>query len=217
MKGVLQVKYKKIILILSILLIFVLYIGGPYLQDRQEKIIDGFKRDVIRFHIRAHSDRKEDQKTKLLVRDEILRVMEEKLKDAQSLAESKKIIEKNLSLIKSVSQTKLRELGQDLDVRVSLHRENFPIRKYGSLVLPQGEYESLVVELGKAQGENWWCVMFPPLCFIDITQSTRNMSSQEDNNFFIDETQPFKLKSIIGDWFKNIFNKGSKDNQSLET
>ena len=87
--------------------------------------------------------------------------------------------------------------------------EEFPVRKYGNVVYPQGDYESLLVTIGSGQGQNWWCVMFPPLCFVDITHSYALNTDTEDQDqelgqYIVDDTAP-KLKSVIFDFFANLF------------
>ena len=112
--------------------------------------------------------------------------------------------------MKAITQDVIRDQGKDYEVAVSLGQDNFPIRKYGSLILPQGQYETLLIEIGEAKGQNWWCVMFPPLCFVDITHSTAIATDEGDddevlNEFIIDEDQPLKFKSIIVEKVSEIF------------
>lgn len=209
-------KYKRLILLLSIILIFTIYIGAPYLEERFNTI-DGFKKNIIRFHVRANSDKREDQELKLEVRDEILDYMDGKLDNASSIEESRKILNNHIDDIKSISEKVIKKWDKDYEVRVSLDNHSFPIRKYGNIVLPQGDYEALLVEIGEAKGENWWCVMFPPLCFVDVTHSTAVKPASEDtlNEFVVDETKPFKLKSIVADFFKKIFKADASNNNKL--
>lgn len=177
-------------------------------MESRDGTIDGFKKDIIRFHIRANSDSKEDQDLKLKIRDEILQAMGEKFELLNSIEESRHIIEDNLMEMKSISQRVVYDEGKDYEVEVSLGMDNFPIRKYGDMLLPQGEYETLLIEIGESKGQNWWCVMFPPLCFVDITHSIALASEDTGeglNEFVIDESQPLKFKSLIVDFIKNIF------------
>lgn len=172
--------------------------------------IDGFKKDIIRFHIRANSDLEEDQDLKMKVRDRILSIMGDKFESIETLEESRQVIMDNLHEMKAITQDVIRDQGKDYEVAVSLGQDNFPIRKYGSLILPQGQYETLLIEIGEAKGQNWWCVMFPPLCFVDITHSTAIATDEGDddevlNEFIIDEDQPLKFKSIIVEKVSEIF------------
>lgn len=171
--------------------------------------IDGFKKEIIRFHIRANSNLKEDQDLKQKIRDEILSSMGDKFKSIDNIEESRQLIMDNLQEMKSITQKVIHKEGKDYEVAVSLGLDNFPIRKYGSLILPQGEYETLLIEIGEAKGQNWWCVMFPPLCFVDITHSTAIASDDTDddvlNEFIIDEDQPLKFRSLIGEKIGELF------------
>lgn len=202
-------KYKKGILIVSSILIFFIYIGGTLLQ--QKLPIANSIPPVIRFHVRANSDTKEDQALKLEVRDAILTAIGEKFQDSTSIDESREIILENTETIEDVSKEVIKRWGKDYPVNVDLREESFPIRKYGNLVFPQGDYEALIVEIGEAKGANWWCVMFPPICLVDVTHSNAiEIEEDEDsplNEFVVDETRPFKLKSKIFDFFKPFFTK----------
>ncbi|OLS02271.1 stage II sporulation protein R [Tissierella creatinophila] len=202
-------KYKKGILIVSSILIFFIYIGGTLLQQRLP--IANSIPPVIRFHVRANSDTKEDQALKLEVRDAILTAIGEKFQDSTSIDESREIILENTKTIEDVSKEVIKRWGKDYPVNVDLREESFPIRKYGNLVFPQGDYEALIVEIGEAKGANWWCVMFPPICLVDVTHSNAiEIEEDEDsplNEFVVDETRPFKLKSKIFDFFKPFFTK----------
>ncbi|MEW8974170.1 MAG: stage II sporulation protein R [Tissierellaceae bacterium] len=198
-------KYKRLMLLLCTFIIFTIYIVHPYIVEKN-RTIDGFNKDIIRFHVRANSDAGEDQALKLEVRDEILDVMGEKFRNTKSLEESREIIMANMDEMKSIAEDVVDRWGKDYSIDVSLGQDYFPIRKYGNMVFPQGEYETLMIEIGEGKGQNWWCVMFPPLCFIDITHSVA-FENEELEEFIIDETQPVKLKSIILDLIKKIIGK----------
>lgn len=163
-------KYKKTILILSIFIMSFTYIIHPLVEDYMESK-EGYKDEIIRFHIRANSDREEDQELKLKIRDEILKEMGDKFKDTVDLDESREIIVANMKTMKEITEDVIQREGEDYSVDISLGQDNFPTRKYGNLVFPAGDYETLLITLGEGSGQNWWCVMFPPLCFVDITHS----------------------------------------------
>ena len=155
-------KYKKLILLLSLFIISFTYIIHPLIENKAK---EGFKDEIIRFHIRANSDKEEDQALKLKIRDEILKEMNDKFRDTKSIGESRRIIKDNMEEMKYITERVIEEEGRDYNVAVTLGQDNFPTRKYGNLVLPSGEYETLLIILGEGKGQNWWCVMFPPLCF----------------------------------------------------
>jgi stage II sporulation protein R len=199
-------KYKKLINILSIFIIAFIYIIHPIIENNY-LINKPYNEGIIRFHVRANSDTKEDQELKLKVRDELLEVMTDKFKDSSSIDESREIIKENMDEIKSISQRVIRENKKEYDVDVFLGIDYFPVRKYGNMVFPQGEYETLLVTIGEGKGQNWWCVMFPPICFVDITHSYALETEGELDKYIIDENQPLKLKSKTVELFKKITNK----------
>lgn len=192
-------KYKKLILILFIFILSFVYIGHPIIA---ESLDVNYADKLIRFHIRANSDKEEDQALKLKVRDEILDEMEPKFKDTKSLNESRHIIKANMNRMKEIAESVIKTEGEDYKVGISLGQDNFPTRKYGDLVLPAGDYETLLITIGQGQGQNWWCVMFPPLCFVDISHSVA-FDVDED----IEETSELKLKWKTADIVRKWKNK----------
>lgn len=161
-------KYKRTILALSLFIITFVYLIHPY---RESQNTNSFKENIIRFHIKANSDMEKDQELKIKIRDKILEEMGEKFKYSKSTKETRNIIEENLEEIKNIAENIISQEGKDYSVDISLANKNFPTRKYGNITFPAGEYESLTVSIGEGKGKNWWCVMFPPLCFVDINHS----------------------------------------------
>lgn len=144
---------------------------GQYGQNEQvgASAVTG---DLIRFHVVANSDSDEDQALKRAVRDAILEEMSPQLVKAQSVEEARQLIRDLGPEMERIAQRVIREWGKDYEARAEYGRFSFPTKSYGSLVLPAGEYEALQIKIGKAQGSNWWCVLFPALCFVDIEHST---------------------------------------------
>lgn len=127
---------------------------------------------LIRFHVLANSDSEQDQELKRAVRDAILKDVSPRLAVSQSLDESRQILKQVRPDMESIGRSVVKMWGKDYSVRTEYGYFPFPTKSYGSLVLPAGDYEALRVVIGEGQGSNWWCVLFPPLCFIDINQST---------------------------------------------
>lgn len=125
---------------------------------------EGIKKSVLRLHVIANSDSKEDQALKLSVRDAILKESEKLFSNAETKEGAEKTAEKNLSLFLKTAEKVVRENGFDYEVGVSVGKSRFPTKTYSSVTLPAGEYDALRVVLGEGKGKNWWCVMFPPLC-----------------------------------------------------
>ena len=123
--------------------------------------------NFIRLHVLANSDEKSDQELKLCVRDRIIEETKEIFDENTDFSSAKSDINENLEKIKAIAEDEISENGYDYPVKVTLGMSDFPTKEYGELVLPKGKYEALRVEIGKAEGQNWWCVLFPPLCFVD--------------------------------------------------
>ena len=117
---------------------------------------------LIRLHVVANSDSEEDQAVKLQVRDAVLAVAEPLLEDAESPLET---LQAALPEIEEAAENCLRAQGDDHDVTVTLAKEQFPTRVYDSFSLPAGQYTALRVTIGTGTGHNWWCVVFPGICF----------------------------------------------------
>lgn len=203
-------KYKKLILLLSLFIISFTYIIHPLIENKAK---EGFKDEIIRFHIRANSDKEEDQALKLKIRDEILKEMNDKFRDTKSIGESRRIIKDNMEEMKYITERVIEEEGRDYNVAVTLGQDNFPTRKYGNLVLPSGEYETLLITLGEGKGQNWWCVMFPPLCFVDVTHSVA-YNLEKELEMTLEEEQPkLKLKWKTAEIVKKFRKDKKKDNK----
>jgi stage II sporulation protein R len=127
--------------------------------------------ECIRFHVLANSDTEEDQRLKRAVRDAILERVSPTLAGSQSLAESRELLKKALPLMEQTARQVVENQGWEYPVRVEYGIFSFPTKSYGTLVLPAGKYEAVRICIGEAAGSNWWCVLFPPLCFVDIEQA----------------------------------------------
>ena len=132
---------------------------------------DEVKDSLIRFHVIANSDTDEDQKLKLKVRDAVIDYLYPYLNSSKSLEESRKIIKDNMDKVKQIAEEIIKNNNYNYSVRDELSRENFPDKSYGNITLPQGNYEAFRIIIGSGQGKNWWCVMFPPLCFVDESKA----------------------------------------------
>ena len=131
----------------------------------QAKVQRELADEVLRFHVLANSDSREDQALKLKVRDQVGTLMAEKLKDADSLEESERIVKANLNLIENCAADVISAEGYAYPVSAALENCTFPEKTYGPYTFPGGVYEALRVVIGSGEGHNWWCVMYPNLCF----------------------------------------------------
>lgn len=135
---------------------------------------------IIRFHVRANSDSQADQELKLAVRDDVISLLKPILSECGSVAESRRTILRNLQNIYTTCVDTITEQGYDYPVKVYLTQEEFPEKTYGELTFPEGEYQALRIDIGEAKGQNWWCVMYPPLCLIDGTTAVITEEGKEE-------------------------------------
>ena len=141
--------------------------GITWSKTYAEEIQGGISEKVVRLHVLAHSDEEADQKLKLQVRDRVLDGFSEKLEDCSSKEETLALLQKAKGEICALAQAEVQKKGYDYPVSVSVVREEFPEKQYGQLVFPAGVYDALRIEIGRAEGQNWWCVMYPQMCYVD--------------------------------------------------
>ena len=142
--------------------IWILLMSTFIYAKKEEKALEA---SLIRFHILAHSDDQDEQTLKLKVRDAVLAAHEKELRELQNVKEAKRYLQYIIPEIQQTAEAVVRESGYDHEVQVSLTTDAFPTKKYGNICLPAGYYQSLRIEIGEASGHNWWCVMFPPICY----------------------------------------------------
>lgn len=144
-----------------------------------------YKNKLIRFHTIANSDSDEDQELKLKVRDEVIKYLKPKLDKSSSITESERIIKQEYSNLEKISKNVILKNGYNYDVKIGIDYSNFPTKQYSNIVLPAGKYKALKIIIGEGKGKNWWCVMFPPLCFVD------------EESGVIDKKTDKKLKEVL--------------------
>jgi len=163
-----KIRIRLIILILSfisVISIMTISINGE--MKKIDTMSLDYKEKLIRFHVLANSDSKEDQDLKLKVRDEIIEYLQPKLINSSSIEQSEEIIISEYENLERISKNIIEKNGYNYDVKVGIEYSTFPTKQYSNVVLPSGEYKALKIVIGSGQGKNWWCVMFPPLCFVD--------------------------------------------------
>ena len=146
---------------------FSLIFGAHWTKGYSEMIQNGISAKVVRFHVLANSDSEADQTLKLAVRDRVLLEYGELLENCENKEETLAALEQAKQKICETAMQEVLEQGYDYPVRVSLVREEFPFKKYDELIFPAGVYDALRIEIGKAEGQNWWCVLYPQMCFVD--------------------------------------------------
>ncbi len=199
---------KKLFLTIIVLFFTINIISCAYNYDEvKEYNYEDVCNTLIRFHVRANSDSAEDQELKLKVKDKIIEYLYPLLEHSESLDNTRKIIENEKDKVEDIARNIICECGYKYEVSSKLSRENFPDKQYGNIILPQGEYEAYVVVIGEGKGQNWWCVLFPPLCFIDITQGEvyeEETKKKLDEQLSDEEIEyDFKIIEIIKELFSS--------------
>ena len=159
--------------------------------------------EVLRFHVLANSDSKEDQELKMTVKDEVVSWLEAKM-DCNSLEETKNFIRSHLTGIEEVAEETVRREGYSYPVQAALEWTDFPEKSYGDVTFPAGSYEALRIQIVEAKGHNWWCVLYPNLCFIDSVRAVVPEKGKkqlkhvltDDEYDMVTATSKFKVK-----WF----------------
>lgn len=200
-------KYKKIIaLMLTLIFVLAFMASSIYSQTKgADDLSKNYKDKLIRFHVLANSNSEEDQNLKLKVRDGVISYLKPKLEKSQSIRESEKIILSNEDELRKLCKSIIDKNGYNYSVNIKLGYSKFPTKQYSSVVLPSGEYKALKIVIGKGQGRNWWCVMFPPLCFVD-----------EQNNVIDKETDEKLKKVLTKEEYNLIVEKDNKKIDSLQ-
>lgn len=207
--------------ILSILLVVLMVSAVVYDYEKNASkaaVLEGISDSLIRFHVIANSDTDEDQQLKLQVRDAVLDKMTGILSESTSIEETRQLIYDHMDKMKDIASGIITDHGYAYSVNISLKLEQFPLKAYGDIILPPGKYEALLIEIGEAKGKNWWCVMFPPLCFVDVTrgvvpeatkETLKNVLTDEEYKTVViadvKEDVPVKVKFKFLEWLN--FNK----------
>ena len=167
--------------------------------------------NTVRLHVIANSDSEHDQSVKLLVRDSVLSELQSLLSQVQSHEDALQIIEENLEHLRTVCNETLEALGEEPTAELYFKQEKYPTRHYENISLPAGVYQSLQIRLGDAEGQNWWCVLFPTLC----TSAAKTEEALIKTGFTSDqigvltngENPKYKLKFKILEFFGENFSE----------
>lgn len=210
MKKFKRLKIGRIFVILILLSLFILISAISYVDAVSNNIADS----VFRLHVIANSNSKEDQELKLKVRDELLSYMNIISKDSTSKQEAMQIANEHKEEFTQIAEKVIKENGYNYTVNVQIGKADFPTKYYGDITLPAGTYDALKVQIGEAKGQNWWCVMFPPLCFVDVStgivpdNSKQELKQSLDNEEYdlISKTDnneisfKFKIVELFQNW-----------------
>ncbi len=186
---------------------------GNVRNGKQKQMQQDIAKEVIRLHVVANSDTEVDQQLKLEVKEEVVTLLREKMKQDDSVEKAEDTLRQQLPQIEETATTYIRKKGYEYDVRAELGNCYFPIKEYGDMTFPAGEYKALKVNIGKSEGKNWWCVMYPTLCFVDSTyQIVPEESKEKLKNHLTEEEYQMLLKGgenveyglKIVDWIKGF-------------
>ncbi len=219
-------KKDKKIIIASVLagIFFTIGYGLYESKNYSDRIQGDISNQVIRFHVKANSNYEHDQQLKIAVKEKVLDTFAVYLNEAETIEDTRNFLQKNIENIKICALEEIRRQGYDYTVDVSLTKDIFPTKTYGDISIPSGEYEALRIDIGNAEGNNWWCVMFPPLCYVDITHENltdetkdkfKNLLAEEEYELISinsSSNPELKIKFKIVEWWQN--QKINEDNNN---
>jgi stage II sporulation protein R len=204
------------ILILTILIfLYIVLLSFNYSQAISYNLSDS----VFRLHIIANSDSSADQELKLKVRDKIIEYMNTLTSSSSDKKDVISMVNNHLDSFKEIALNTIKENGYNYDINIEIGNFHFPTKSYGDISFPAGNYDALKIEIGDAIGQNWWCVLFPPLCFVnsstgvvpDDSKNTlkENINSESyeiisEGNNSNDNTSDIKIKFKIIEFLNNF-------------
>ena len=160
--------------------------------------------EVFRLHILANSDSDSDQNLKLKVRDAVLDYTKDIYKNADSITNAEKLTDKNLQKIADKSKKVVEKNGYNYSVKAQIKEMYFDTRYYGNITMPSGKYKALRITIGKGEGHNWWCVMYPCVCVGASTNYNSLKENTTDNEYSIMVNGDYKYQFKIVEIFQKI-------------
>lgn len=202
--------FKRFFIVIILFSFFVFISALSYVNAVSENIADS----VFRLHVIANSDSEEDQNLKYKVRDSILEYMNSISSNCSSKEEVIKLAYEYQDEFYKIAKKVINDNGYDYEVNIRIGNFEFPTKTYGDISLPAGNYDALRIEIGEAKGQNWWCVMFPPLCFVDVTSGVvpdeskeimqENLDDEEYTLISDDKSSDIKFKFSLIEFFKGF-------------
>lgn len=201
--------FKRLLLLLVLLFIYTFICAFSYVNAVSSNIQDS----VFRLHVIANSDSPEDQNLKYIVRDKVLEYINSISGNQSSKEDVIKLANENIDEIQKIAENTIQENGYNYSVKLNIGNFAFPTKTYGDISFPAGYYDALKIEIGEAKGQNWWCVMFPPLCFVDVTSGVvpeeskeiiKENLSDEEYELVSENNNEISFKFKIVEMFQNI-------------
>lgn len=165
----------------------------------------GIASNIIRFHVRANSDTDTDQQLKIKVKNEVVSYIKPFLENSPSIDTSREILSQHIEDIKDTALDTIHKEGFNYNVNVYFEQSYFPMKTYADVTFPSGEYEAFRIDIGEANGKNWWCVLYPPLCFVDSVygelpesskEELKNVLTDDEYNAITDVQYKYKFKYL---------------------
>lgn len=206
-------KKRSIVILLALLAITIIFAKKE--SAKAEEIQQGIADEIIRFHVIANSDREEDQALKLEIKESVLEYMKEVLAEADSVDETRELLLEHKEHIHAIAENIVWENGYDYEINVFLDERYFPVKTYGNYTFPPGIYEAYCIEIGESQGKNWWCVMYPSLCFVDVVhgvvpeetdENLKNILTEEEYEEISQGQEKVQVKFKLFEWLEDMIN-----------
>ena len=191
LKKEITMKYIKQISFCMVIAIFATGIltWNIFLNLETKSTVSVLSHSAIRFHILANSDSVSDQALKMRVKESVVNYIYEKTGDFKTVDEAKNFILNNDKTIKSMATKTIADNGYDYTVSSTFGFSDFPVKTYGDVIFPKGTYTSYTIKIGNGKGHNWWCVLYPPLCFVDVSTGVLPDNSKEKLRDSLSDTQ----------------------------
>ncbi|AZB40917.1 stage II sporulation protein R [Bacillus sp. FJAT-42376] len=175
--------------------------------------------EAIRLRILANSDAPEDQAVKLKIRDQVNKQITQWVKDIDSIEKARALIRSELGEINKIAKETMKKEGMNQSIKVEYGTSvRFPTKLYGDFIYPAGDYEAILITLGNGEGANWWCVLFPPLCFLDfstgqaveaqnkeVKQEVKAVEKSEKVASGQNKKEEVEVKFFLAEWFSGLF------------
>lgn len=193
---------------IAIAFVIAIIVTGSLSEARTMQMQQQIAKEVFRFHVLANSDSQQDQALKMKVKENVIAYMREKLPESESVVMTKQWVVAHLEEIEQVAVQTLQNEGCNDAVTAKVTNCYFPDKTYGDITFPRGNYEALRIEIGAARGQNWWCVLYPNLCFIDAVHAVVPDEGKEELKNVLDdeeyklvtETPKFRVKWFFFRW-----------------
>ncbi len=190
--------YQKYIVSAYILILSLAAVMSFYFPNQESTAVENVQvipEEAIRLRILANSDSEKDQEVKRAVRDAVNKQMNEWVEQLTSIEEARQVISSRLPELEKIAKNELIKHGLSYSVSIDFGDVQFPTKLYGQYLYPAGTYEAVLITLGEGKGANWWCVLFPPLCFMDFSNSAAVSQGIEED---VDNTVDMEMEQDEG-------------------